>query len=150
MQHQTTRCTCLLLVALTLVIERTPLSSACYETVTTVKYCTYRKNGCQYLFVTSGTKLASIYQIVWFNQTSTVPYANPARISKVFEMVKLSVICDNREVITTNHPFYRIRFQNGIILTDQSRNAASIDSFKSFLTSNLNFVKLLSSSHYFD
>ena len=35
-------------------------------------------------------------------------------------------------------------------LPDQARNAASVDSFKSFLTSNVNFEKLLSISHYYD
>ena len=35
-------------------------------------------------------------------------------------------------------------------LPDQVRNAVSVDSFKSFLTSNVNFEKLLSFSHYYD
>ena len=35
-------------------------------------------------------------------------------------------------------------------LPDQVRNAASVDSFKSCLTSNVNFEKLLCISHYYD
>ena len=35
-------------------------------------------------------------------------------------------------------------------LPDQAGNAASVSSFKSFLTSNVNFEKLLSISHYYD
>ena len=50
----------------------------------------------------------------------------------------------------TDQHFYYVSIPEWDNLSDQARNAASVDSFKSFLTSNINFEKLLSISHYYD